>query len=97
MKKQPSLIFCLLMDALGYASFAVPGLGEAADLFWAPISALLFYRAFGGWSGALGGLFNFAEELLPFTDFIPSFTIAWLWQSVSKSQRPVFNPAQQGN
>jgi hypothetical protein len=33
---------------------------------------------FGGRLGLFGGLLNTAEELLPFTDFIPSFSIAWV-------------------
>jgi hypothetical protein len=74
----PSLAFCLLMDAAGYLTYAIPVLGEFGDLFWAPISAVIFMISFGGWKGILGGTFNFIEEILPGTDFIPSFTIAWL-------------------
>lgn len=68
------------MDLIGYASYAIPGLGEFADIIWAPISGIIFYMTFGGWKGAFGGLFNFVEELLPGTDFIPSFTIMWFFQ-----------------
>ncbi|WP_290798708.1 hypothetical protein [Flavihumibacter sp. UBA7668] len=78
--KAPSLVLCLVLDAVGYFTYALPVLGEFGDLIWAPLSGLLFYRLFGGWKGALGGVFAFAEELLPFTDFIPSFTIGWLVQ-----------------
>ena len=73
-----SLAFCLLMDALGYATYAIPVLGELGDLVWAPISAFIFYKTFGGTKGALGGIFNFIEEILPGLDFIPSFTLMWL-------------------
>ena len=82
-KQQTSLLFCLAMDAVGYASYALPFLGEFADIIWAPISALIFFRTFGGWKGAFGSLFNFAEELLPGLDFIPSFTIMWAWKHVA--------------
>ena len=81
------------MDLIGCATYSVPFLGEFGDLLWAPLSALLFYKAFGGWKGALGSAFNFVEEILPFTDFIPTFTIAWLWQYAVQKKRPVFNPA----
>lgn len=74
-----SLLFCILMDFLGYASYAVPFLGEFADILWAPVSAFIFYRTFGGWKGAFGGVFNFVEELMPGLDFIPTFTITWVW------------------
>ena len=84
MKKQPSLIFCILMDVAGYATYAVPGLGEFADILWAPISSIIFMRTFGGWKGALGGVGNFIEEILPGMDFIPSFTIMWFIQNMQK-------------
>jgi hypothetical protein len=83
-KKQPSLIFCILMDLIGYATYAVPLLGEIGDVFWAPISSVIFMTTFGGWRGALGGLGNFIEEILPGTDFIPSFTLMWFIQSMKK-------------
>jgi hypothetical protein len=73
------------MDLLGYASYALPGLGEFSDVIFAPLSAIIFYRMFGGWKGAFGGVFNFVEEVLPFTDFIPTFSIMWIWQFVTKS------------
>jgi hypothetical protein len=78
-KQQPSLLFCLVMDALGYATYAIPMLGELGDIAWAPVSAFLFYKTFGGWKGAFGSVFNFVEELLPGLDFIPSFTLMWIW------------------
>jgi len=84
MKRQPSLLLCIVMDVLGYASFGVPLLGEVADVVWAPVSAIIFYFMFGGRKAIFGAAFNFAEELLPFTDFIPTFTIAWFWQYFAK-------------
>jgi hypothetical protein len=35
----------------------------------------------------MGGIFNFVEELLPGTDFIPSFTIMWLMRNAQNNQR----------
>ena len=81
LQKTTTLLFCILMDLVGYATYSIPFLGEFGDLLWAPISAVIFYKTFGGWKGAFGGIFNFVEELLPFTDFIPSFTIMWLLRS----------------
>lgn len=80
----PSLLFCIVMDLIGYASFAIPVLGEFGDIIWAPISAFIFFKTFGGWKGAFGGVFNFVEEILPGLDFIPTFTIAWILQFVRK-------------
>jgi hypothetical protein len=87
-KPLPSLTFCLLMDAIGCATYAIPFLGEFGDIIWAPISAIIFYRTFGGWKGAFGGLFNFIEEISPGLDFIPSFTIMWVYQRL-KNPRPI--------
>lgn len=77
-KPLPHLLLCIALDVVGYASFSLPVLGEFADLVWALVSGFLFYKLFGGKMGLLGGGFSFLEELLPFTDFIPSFTIAWM-------------------
>jgi hypothetical protein len=74
------------MDFIGYASYSIPILGEVTDVIWAPISALIFFLTFGGWKGALGGVFDFVEELLPGTDFIPSFTIMWLLQRIGSKK-----------
>ena len=76
--RQPSILLCVLFDFIGYASYSIPVLGEFADIIWAPVSGLIFFMLFGGWRGAMGGVFSFVEELLPGTDFIPSFTIMWL-------------------
>jgi hypothetical protein len=79
-KKLPSLAACLVMDFLGYATYSVPFFGEFLDLLWAPVSAIIFFRMFGGAKGFFGGAFNFFEELMPGLDFIPTFTITWLLQ-----------------
>jgi hypothetical protein len=83
--RQPSLLFCIIMDVVGYASYAIPALGEISDIFWAPLSAIIFFLSFGGRRGALGAIGNFVEEILPGTDFIPSFTIMWLLQRDRKN------------
>ncbi len=81
MKKQPSLQFCLAMDAIGCIPFlALPLLGEAFDMIWAPVSAVIFYFAFGKRKALFGAAFSMIEEMIPFLNFVPTFTIAWLWQ-----------------
>ena len=72
---------------MGYASYSVPLLGEFADLVWAPVSGVIFFMLFGGWRGGIGGLFNFIEEVLPGTDFIPSFTIMWMMRKSENKNR----------
>lgn len=73
----PNLVMCILMDLIGMATYFIPAFAEFGDIIWAPISGFLFYIMFGGRFGMIGGVLNFLEEIIPFTDFIPSFTIAW--------------------
>lgn len=73
----PHIGICIIMDLIGMASFISPGMGEFTDLIWAPISGYIFFKLFGGRLGMIGSVLNFLEEIIPFTDIIPSFTIAW--------------------
>jgi hypothetical protein len=73
----PNIGLCIAMDLIGMASFIFPGMGEFADIIWAPISGYIFFKLFGGRLGMIGGVLDFLEEIIPFTDIIPSFTIAW--------------------
>ena len=76
------------MDAIGMATYAIPFFGEFGDIIWAPVSAFIFYRTFGGWKGAFGGIFNFIEELLPGMDFIPTFTIMYFMNRSGSVSKP---------
>jgi|GEM_PF-386878 len=73
----PNITLCVLLDLAGMASYIFPALGEFADVIWAPISGYIFFKLFGGRLGMIGSVLNFLEEIIPFTDIIPSFTIAW--------------------
>jgi hypothetical protein len=73
----PHIAICIIMDVMGMASYFLPVLGEFADIVWAPVSGYVFYKLFGGRLGLIGGVLDFLEEIIPFTDIIPSFTIAW--------------------
>jgi hypothetical protein len=73
----PNIGLCVLLDLVGMATYIFPALGEFVDVIWAPISGYIFFKLFGGRLGAIGSVLNFLEEILPFTDIIPSFTIAW--------------------
>lgn len=73
----PNIAICIVMDIIGMASYALPALAEFTDIVWAPLSAMIFYKLFGGRFGKIGAVINFLEEIIPFTDIIPTFTIAW--------------------
>ena len=85
-KQLPSLVSCVLMDIIGSSTYLVPFFGEFMDLAWAPISAFVYWRMFGFGKGFLGGMFSFAEELLPGMDFIPTFTITWFVQYFKRAR-----------
>ena len=75
-KKLPDLKLCILLDAIGCLSYAIPFFGEFSDIIWAPLSGFIFYFLFGNRLGAMGGIFSFIEEIIPGVDFIPTFTIS---------------------
>ena len=75
--KVPPLGLCIIMGLIGMATYGLPWLGEFADIVWAPISGFVFFILFGGRFGLIGGTLDFLEEIIPFTDAIPSFTIGW--------------------
>jgi hypothetical protein len=53
----------------------LPGAGELADVAYAPLEAFLLAQLFR--SSAISGL-GFVEEALPFTDVLPTATLAWI-------------------
>jgi hypothetical protein len=84
-RKQIKLILGLLFDGIGLLSYTVPFLGEGIDVIWAPISGLLLAYMYKGTKGKLAGIFGFFEEIIPMLDFIPTFTITWLYTYIIKS------------
>lgn len=82
--KSRDLILGLLFDVIGMMSFTVPFIGEFSDVIWAPVSGLLMVWMYKGTSGKIGGVFSFLEEIIPFTDFVPSFTLMWFYTYVLK-------------
>lgn len=82
--KKSKLILSLLFDGIGMLSYLVPVFGETIDLIWAPISGILLLTMFKGTAGKLAGVFGFIEELIPFVDIIPTFTITWFYTYIIK-------------
>ena len=80
--KGTMLVLSLLFDFIGMVSYFVPVFAEVTDLFWAPISGILLVVMFKGTAGMLAGVVGFIEELLPFVDVIPTFTITWFYTYV---------------
>lgn len=85
--KTRNLILGLVFDCIGMLSFTVPLIGEFSDVVWAPIAGYLMTTMYKGKIGKIGGIFTFFEELLPFTDFIPSFTLTWVYTYFIKKKK----------
>ncbi len=84
--KNKNLVLGILFDAIGMLSFTVPMVGEFSDVIWAPVAAYLMTRMYKGTAGKVGGVVTFLEEIFPFTDFIPSFTLMWVYNYFIKKQ-----------
>lgn len=77
--KKRNLILGILFDVIGMVSFTVPLVGEFSDVVWAPIAGYLMTTMYKGTIGRVGGVFTFVEEIFPFSDFIPTFTLTWIY------------------
>jgi len=84
--KNRNLVLGLLFDAIGMLSFTIPFLGEFSDVVWAPIAGFLMTWMYKGTVGKVGGTIAFLEEIFPFSDFIPTFTLTWIYNYWIKSK-----------
>lgn len=84
--KNRLLVKSLVYDAIGMASSSIPFIGPFLDLLWAPYAANKMSEMFPGKKGKLASVIVFLEEILPFTDIIPTFTLMWLYTYVWKKE-----------
>lgn len=77
--KTRKLLLGLLLDGIGMISFSIPLIGEFSDVIWAPIAAFIMTRMYKGRVGKVASVLTFVEEIIPFTDVIPSFTLTWIY------------------
>lgn len=84
--KYKKLALSLLFDAVGYATFLIPGIGELFDVIWAPASAYLMTKLYKGNKGKIAAAITFIEEAMPGLDVIPTFTLMWLYTYVFKGK-----------
>jgi hypothetical protein len=82
--KTRDLVLSIIFDLIGMLSFAIPILGELADIVWAPIAGILLSKMYKGYAGKIGGFIVFIEELMPGLDIIPTFTLTWIYVYVIK-------------
>eukprot|EP00977_Amphora_coffeiformis_P028019 scaffold34682_cov243-Amphora_coffeaeformis.AAC.16 len=62
---------------MGSASYLLPVVGEGFDIAWAPLQTMFIMAMYDDIAPNLKYV-SFVEEILPFTDIVPSATIGWL-------------------
>ncbi|PWG04893.1 hypothetical protein [Polaribacter aquimarinus] len=75
-KNYKKLALSIAFDAIGM--IPIPFF----DLLWAPTSGYLMTKMYKGKEGKIAGIISFIEEIIPFSDFIPTFTIMWFYTYV---------------
>jgi len=77
----------IILDVIGMLSMSVPVVGPFLDILWAPFAAKKMNEMYKGTEGKIASILVFIEEILPITDFIPSFTLMWLYTFVWKREK----------
>jgi len=75
-KKYKKLILSIVLDVIGFFT-VIP-----FDIIWAPISGYIITKMYKGNKGKVAGIISFLEEIIPFLDIIPTFTIMWIYTYV---------------
>lgn len=73
------LAACFCLDMLGNATYMVPAVGEVGDAVFAPASGVMIKMLYNSNSIAIIGAL---EELLPYTDILPTASIAWFLEAM---------------
>lgn len=76
----------IIYDVVGMATMVIPVIGPFLDLIWAPFAAQKMSEMYKGFEGKVASAIVFLEEILPFTDVVPTFTLMWIYTFVWKKQ-----------
>ena len=82
--KYKRLLKGLLFDGVGMLTMAIPVIGPFLDIIWAPYAAKNMSEMYPGRKGKIASVILFIEEILPYTDVIPSFTMMWMYAYIFK-------------
>ncbi len=72
----------IIYDIIGMATMFIPFIGPFIDMIWAPYAAMKMNEMYDGRKGKIASIIVFIEEILPITDYIPTFTLMWLYTFV---------------
>lgn len=78
--KTGKLVLGIIFDLIGMLSYVIPVVAEVTDIIWAPIGAFVLSMMYKGSVGKIGGIIEFIEEIVPGLDFIPTFTLTWIYE-----------------
>lgn len=79
----------ILMDLAGMVTMFIPLIGPFLDILWAPYAAKKMSEMYDGNQGKIASAIVFIEEILPGLDFIPTFTLMWIYTFVFSKQTDV--------
>ena len=82
-KKYYKLGVSLILDAIGFFTLT------PLDFVWAPISGYLMTKMYKGTRGKVAGIISFFEEIIPFSDVIPTFTLMWIYTYLIKKENKI--------
>ncbi|MFT5249507.1 MAG: hypothetical protein ACI93P_001233 [bacterium] len=82
--KNKLLLRGIILDLIGMSTMLIPIAGTLVDLIWAPYAAKQMNDMYDGKKGKIASIIVFIEEILPGLDFIPTFTLMWLYTFVWK-------------
>eukprot|EP00928_Gymnodinium_smaydae_P035903 TRINITY_DN25179_c0_g2_i1.p1 TRINITY_DN25179_c0_g2~~TRINITY_DN25179_c0_g2_i1.p1 ORF type:complete len:748 (-),score=73.42 TRINITY_DN25179_c0_g2_i1:41-2284(-) len=74
------LVSCVIVDTIGMSSYAadiLANIGEVLDLAWAPIQGVWLRDMFD--NSTMIAAVGFFEEVIPYTDLMPTASLAWLF------------------
>ncbi len=82
-----SLLKSIVFDLIGMVTMFIPVVGPFLDIAWAPFAAKKMNDMYPGTKGKIASVIVFIEEILPWTDFVPTFTIMWIYTYVFSTQK----------
>ncbi|MDR6301036.1 hypothetical protein [Mesonia maritima] len=76
----------LLFDGIGMISMAIPVIGPFLDIIWAPVATKQMQNMYPNKQGKIASVIVFMEEILPWTDVVPTFTLMWVYSYIIKQK-----------
>ena len=76
----------ILYDIIGMSTMAIPIVGPFLDILWAPYAAKKMREMYQGKQGKIASIIVFIEEIMTGLDFIPTFTLMWVYTFIWNKQ-----------